>query len=406
MEKTITETIKTELLDSVENSAVLESILQQHSHSKGPLYIALAQATNELTQRLKNKISQYHEAEQKTAEWKQQLEFLECKAVHLENDTAAKSADLVILDKQLSEKELLLDMATTISGLGFGATELATLHDILVNVGATHGEKPKQSITTFFQKVHDYNTLLGLDAELSAAKVAVATAKAELEQRQAELKAAEAKSKARNISIEFVENMIGHGVKESDLPQWTKIVEKSGIPLQELAHAFDQFASLEKLCKERQNKAAGLQTSIQSLTAQVTVLKEERDQIGAAIKAVRDSALAEIDLTSQKTMANLNILMQETENYKKLQQEAAALGNFLSLAKAIRGHDQAVWCQVDTATICVLLSDIMCWCQADLSHNHTLKPLTGSLAQKGTFYSWYSITLSEVLLWALDSLRT
>jgi len=68
-----------------------------------------------------------------------------------------------------------------------------------------------------------------------------------------------------------------------------------------------------------------LEASIQALTAQVNALKDERDQVSAAITAVRDKALAEVEVTSQKTRDNLKKLMDEAENYKKLQQETAEL---------------------------------------------------------------------------------
>jgi len=91
--------------------------------------------------------------------------------------------------------------------------------------------------------------------------------------------------------------------------------------------------------------------------------------------------------------------MQETENYKKLQQETTELGDIVRLAKAIRRHDADLWSRLDRDTIRILLSDVLLWCKADPSHNPDLETPTGSLAGKACFYSWYKINLLEVLSW-------
>ena len=49
---TLTETYCHELLDAVGHPDQVEVVLKRHGHSKGPLYIALAQATTSLTERL------------------------------------------------------------------------------------------------------------------------------------------------------------------------------------------------------------------------------------------------------------------------------------------------------------------------------------------------------------------
>jgi hypothetical protein len=482
MLKTLTETIKDELLDSVENPAVLPAVLQQYSHSKGPLYIALAQATSVITQKLATMVQQCKEQNTKLQIQQKQLVENEQKLKGLDHQAASQTSDMAALAQKVQKNSVLLqkaesltglglgpseleklhhiltdnvpdggtpqgtiaiffkfvdsyshlaemdsaihekeqkldsledkvqaklafvDQAKTLSGLGLGTKDLAKLHDLLVKLGASQGMPPPDVQKLFFSYVSKFQDAVALDIHIQQLKTASATAQAETEHWQTQAKVAETKTKARKTSIEITEKLMAQGVKEPDLPQWAKIIEKCGLPPEELAHALGQFASLEKLCQQRQERAAGFETSIQTLTAQVKALLDQREQVSAAITAVRDSALAEVEFTSQKTMENLKALMQETENYKKLQQEAAALGDFVSLAKAIREHDSGVWSQTDTATIRVLLSDVMLWCQADLSHDNTLENPTGSLAQKGTFYSWSKISMSEVLQWILKSL--
>lgn len=49
---TLKANITQELLDSVDDPSGLEAILKRHGRSKGPLYLALAESTSELRQRL------------------------------------------------------------------------------------------------------------------------------------------------------------------------------------------------------------------------------------------------------------------------------------------------------------------------------------------------------------------
>ena len=49
---TRTETITRELLEAAHDPAALEDVFRRHSHSKGPLYAALAEATTQLCERL------------------------------------------------------------------------------------------------------------------------------------------------------------------------------------------------------------------------------------------------------------------------------------------------------------------------------------------------------------------
>jgi len=81
---TLTNEITRELLDAVGNPAGLEAVFQQHSHSKGPFYHALAQATASLTehfstlaQKCKEAEKEYQQRQQQAKGTKQELASLE-----------------------------------------------------------------------------------------------------------------------------------------------------------------------------------------------------------------------------------------------------------------------------------------------------------------------------------------
>jgi hypothetical protein len=401
---TITETITGKLLDGVNDPHGLQSVLQEYNHSKGPLYIALAEATSIMTQKLTTSVQKYQEQEIKLQQQHQLLQVTEKKLQDIDLKAATESTRLDSLEGKVQEKKTLVDEIKTVSGLGLGIKELVKFHDLLVKIGALQGISPAEINKLFFNYVSKFQDAAALETQIQQLTITAATCKAKVEHRQAEMKAAEMKTKVRKSSIETTEKILAHDVKELDLPHWAHILEKAKISAEGLSQELDQVGSLEKLIQDRQQKADRLETLIKSLDAQVQALNDEREEVSDAIVAVRDRALAEVEAMSQKARENLNALMLESENYKKLQEEAAALGNIVTLAKAIRGNDPDIWSQIGVDAVRTLLSDMLLWCKADPSHNLDLETPTGSFANKLAFNSLYKITLLEVLTWARKTL--
>jgi outer membrane murein-binding lipoprotein Lpp len=322
----------------------------------------------------------------------------------VDGEVQNKENELVLLDGKLNSKQALLAEAKELGELGLGTKDLVKLHHLLVKFGASQGMGAYETLKVFFEYVDKFRDAVSLDTRIQQLQTAIATAKADTEQWQAQAKAAEAKTKARKSSIEITEKLIVHGVKERDLPKWQNILEKCEVSVDALSQELAQFASLEKLCQNRQQQGDKLETRVITLTAQVKALSGELNQVSASITAVRDKALAEVELTHLTIIENLQRLASETENYKKLQQEAAPLRDYLALAKAIKMHDPELWSQVSQETARGLMSNLLLWCKADTSHNPDMEPPTGSLAGKATFFTWYKVSLEEVLRWALTCL--
>jgi outer membrane murein-binding lipoprotein Lpp len=476
---TITATITAKLLDGINDPDGLKIVLQEYSHSKGPLYIALADATSVLTKKLAATALQYQEQGAKIQERQQLLQETNQKLHTLDQQITTQSGKLTSLEHKVQEnsalldqvknlngigfglgeleklhhllvdnipvggkpqeaiahffkfvplyphlseidstiqqneqklasldgkvqaKQALVDEIKTIGGLGLGMKELVKLHGLLVKIGDSQGMEAHETIKMFFDYTGKFQDAIELDNKIQQLQTATATALAETEHWQAEAKAAETITKVRKSSIDITEKILAHGVKERDLPKWMNVLEKSSISIEELSQELDEFASLEKLCHHRRDKADKLEASIQALTAQVNALKDERDQVSAAITAVRDKALAEVEVTSQITRDNLKKLMDEAENYKKLQQETAELGEVVKLARLIKWQDPALWSQIHADTIRLLVSDLMLWCKVNSSHNPNMETSTSNWL---LYPSLYKASLLEVLTWIYRSL--
>jgi chromosome segregation ATPase len=401
---TITETITQELINAVENPAEIEKVIHDRSKSKGPFYMALAQATALMTDNLKAISGKCQSIDKEYSEAREKMKTAEREAGELSKQLATKNEDLESLDEKMKEEKALLDQANQLRELGFGRDELGKLYEILAQIAASQGAKPEESVNVFFQEVDRYEKIVSLELEAGRLSLGVEKARAEVARWQAESKAAEAQSKARKLSIDITDKLISQGVRENDIPQWTRILVKADTEPEKLATILEQFASVQKLCQERHEQVKKLEKQIKELHSQVKALNGERDEVNAAIIAIRDGALAAIDHTSTKTLKNLNLLMDRASEYGELERQAGALKQELVLAQAFRDGSE-LWAQISRKEACNLVIALIRWCQADATHNPLLPRPTGPLSFKITFLhpSRYPL-LEEVLLWVLDVL--
>lgn len=413
---TLTETITSELLDAMDSPGGPEVVLTRYSRSKGPLYSALARATDSLTQRLSTVIEKTRKAEheyqaqeqQARKEYQESQDQIKAKKLQLnrlQQQCETKAKELMALDEKLDQRKELLDQAESLAKLGFGLAELVRLRELLAQVASSKGVPAQEGIAQFFHTVEGYENIVSMDLEAKRAQVALEEAKANAGRWQAEAKAAEAKTKVRKTSIDVTEKLLAHGVKESDLPVWTRILAKSGVSPEGLAQSLEQHASLEKLCLDRQQRADKLEAQARELDSQVKALNAERQQLTAAIGAVKEEALAAMECVSQKALEHVEALSAKGKEYGELERAAAGLEHDLTLARAFKSQDTKLWQQVPRRAVQELLTGLVVWSRSDRGHNPSV-PVPAFLSSRTYFYSWEGLRLEDLLLWALSGAFT
>lgn len=320
---TITKTITEELLNAVGDPAELEKVIHERSNSKGPFYMALAEATTLIVGRLKGISEKYRETEKGYQELVGKAHKSEEENKELDQKLATKNNDIALLEKKLEERKTLLDQAMALGGLGFGPDELGKLHGILSQIAASQGVKQEEAVSIFFHEVDRYEKLVFLELEAARIKTAVDKAQAEAEKWQAQSQSAEAKCRARKSSIEVVEKLLAQGIKEGDIPQWTRVLAKANVTPESLAQSLEKYSSLQKLVQGRQDQADKLEGQINQLSAQVKTLGAEREAIIAAIAAVREKALTEVDHASKTVQKSMDSLTNKTEERVELERQGA-----------------------------------------------------------------------------------
>lgn len=402
---TLTDKITQELLDAANGPGGLEDVLKKYKTSKGPLYGGLAQATAMLIEKLSSLSAKCKEAEEKCQERQEKIKTLEKSIADLNKGVEAKIKELASLDDRVKQVEALIDQAKALGGLGFGLEQLTMLHDQLAHLATSQGAKPEEAVAFFFQEIDGYQSLVSLELEARRAEVAASKAKAELERWQAEAKAAEAKAKARKTSIDFTDKLLVQGIKQGDLPQWSQILTKAGMTPELLAQELEQFGSLQKLYQERQQQAQNLENQAKALASQVKALSEERQQVSAAIGAVREKALAGIETASKKTLENINLLMNKAQEYGELERQAGKLFEELDLARALKSLEPGDWAKVSRQSVRNMLAGLGMWTRSDASHNLFLPPPPSSISSS-ILYVDRSLRLEGLLRWALSAVFT
>jgi hypothetical protein len=301
--RTLTEEIYEALIDGAKEPNGLASVLKEYSHSKGPFYIALAQASNTLTEKLSTISIQKQKAEQLDQQRQQEIKAQEQIMVGLDKSLKTKNKELDALEGKLKQAGNTLDRFKELTGLGFGVEELKKLYTLLVDIKSKEDVTTEGSVKHFFQKIDTYEKMAALELQKTAAEIAIMKSKAETEKWQAQAEAAEAKCKARQTSINITEKWLKQGIKEADLPYWESILDRVGVSPEHLAEDIEKYGSMSKLCQDREEYYRNLEIQVKNLIAQVKGVKEERQQIGGAIKELKDKGLEEI-ISLTKTVEN------------------------------------------------------------------------------------------------------
>ena len=158
---TLKKTITLELLDSVHDSAELQEVFQRYKNSKGPFYLALADATAQLQQQLGQVCEDVTLAEASRDDLRTQFDALEVKAEQTQEviERAGHAEDQLAVTKELLER------VDWLSQRGFGLEELDRLYEIMGKIAADHGLPPEEGMAQFFQTLQRFEQVVSMELE-------------------------------------------------------------------------------------------------------------------------------------------------------------------------------------------------------------------------------------------------
>ncbi len=160
------------LLDSVDDPEELEEVFRRYSSSKGPFYLALAEATSQLDDDFRNAARDATDAATQKTHRKQELDSLSEQKGILDGEVQTRHRQLEEPQVELGQVQGLLDQAGNLTRQGFGEKELTSLSGILGEIAASQGATPEEGVALFFQQVERYEHVLSLDLEAQRVEAA------------------------------------------------------------------------------------------------------------------------------------------------------------------------------------------------------------------------------------------
>ena len=230
-------------------------------------------------------------------------------------------------------------------------------------------------------------------------------ARAAAEQSVAEAKSREAHSKARIATIDLVEGLLDKGVREGDFAQWTRILGKAKLPVEALTNELESFGSLELLCNDRVQRAKKLKGQVEHAEASLKALRKEEGNVRAAIGAVRDGALKEMERTGRTARQHLDDLLAELKEHDELRRAAEGMQEELALARAFMSRDQNEWNNMPEWVVQRLVLGLILWSRGE-GRNILVSPPEPVRIR----YSWLMprrmVTMIDLLMWVLVGMQT
>ncbi len=401
---TLTEEIAQKLLNAVGHPGELENIRRTYSRNKGPYYAALGDVTSQLQDQLEELADEIWEMQQQKKDLDQQIATLPEKRDGLAQEVQVVEERLNERNARLSESQDILDRAFDLERMGFGAEELTRLYEILAQLAASQGAPPEEGAAQFFQTVKRYEKVVSWDLEATRAEARAAQARADAERWEAESRRRESESKARGSAIDLVEMLLNQGVKSDDLPHWASILGHSGVTAEQLAGLLDQYGSIEALVSTRQAQADKLQFEVSTLESQRQALTDERDNIKAALLALKNEGLKQVRQAGSQVTKLVESLALKAVEVGRIRAEAAELDQWVRIARLLSSGDAELLKQLPREVITRFLNTSLIWTEGP--GRDVEVPPPPSLIQRNPLLRNNSLKTSEALAWALYGIYT
>lgn len=395
---TLTERIAQELLDAANQPDQLDAVVARYSRSKGPLYNALARATETLKGQLPALSQKIKVAEDNHHKRQKQVEALDQEVAALRQQNGALAKQLADTETKLARSRGTLDQVARLQKQGFGPGELSRLHAILSQIAASQGAKPEDGVSQFFETVSRYERIVSLDLEANAAGVRAKQAKADAKRWEAEAKNAETQSKARREAIQATERLLDGGVKPEDLLQWDAVLATYSLTVKDVGTDLARYGSLAKARREREEHLRRLQADVEKTTNELVPLQREQKRVIQAIDTIRVNAVQVVQSVAVEIVKNMATLQAQSEKYGVLREKATKWAEGIKMAEALAGMEPEDLEKSPPATIRFLLAASMAWARSG-SRNVEVEP-PERVRQGTSLSSYHKLPLVKILAWA------
>jgi len=313
---TLTDQIYDELLNGLNGGVDWEHFLSKYGTSKGPLYNALGRLLRDITAQIEalgeEKRKTQEELNQKIKETESIIEAKTHELSEAQEKRASIERQIAGFESKLDEKTEFMKQIGEIEELCFTVDRLRQLKDVLTEIGARHGLKGKEAISRFFDDLKDYDVRCGFGVEIQRLGTITETKRLEAEKWQAEAESIERQFKQLKEAIDSTQTLLKHGIKPEQIVSWHSSLTSSG-GVEMFEEGLNHYGSIEKLLVTKKREARRLDTRLAELNGKLNELKEHKAEIEGSIKALRASAIAEIEKVAQAGLETLRTQRVEME---------------------------------------------------------------------------------------------
>jgi chromosome segregation ATPase len=308
-DKVLADTIYQELVKGLKAGDLdWTHFLAKYGSSKGVLYDTIGRFFRDM----EPEVRALNEAQAKLGEARLQLKSLGQKIRKAEKLVKEKDQDvanveekqdvlqqrLEQLESAVEQKREVLERLQELEKLGFCKERLEDLHTSLLDMGSKRGLKPEEVADAFFTELKRYDSMVGLDQEVQRLEAVAEAKRAEAEQWSVRAEACEAKYKELQEAVSAIQSLSKRGVKPKQIASWNSILSCVG-GVEELEKCLDGYGSVQDLVAAKEKEQEQLDTKLAEERAAVKTLTKQRAEVEASIKALRVSAVKEIEKVSQ-----------------------------------------------------------------------------------------------------------
>lgn len=304
-DKTSTDTIYQELVDGLKTRDLnWIRFLAKYSASKGLLYDAIGRFFRDM----EHEARALNEAQARLGEARLQLKSLNQRVKEADKVIKGRNRDIKGLKKKqgtlkrqikafesnLAQKGGTLERLKELEKLDFGKERLGALHTMLSEIGSKRGLKPEEATNAFFAELEDYDAKIGFEQELQRLAAVTEAARLEAEKWSTEARTCEKKHKELQGTVNAIQSLSKRRVKPGQVVSWNNALTSVG-GVEELEKCLDRYGSVHNLLAARQKEQRQLDAKIVDARAAVRTLTEQRAELEASIRAIRVSAIQEIE---------------------------------------------------------------------------------------------------------------
>lgn len=315
-DKSLTDKIHQELVDGLKTDALdWTHFIAKHGASKGLLYDAVGRFFRDM----EPEVRALDEAQARLSEARLQLKSLNQRVKEAHKVVKERNRDIVglkekrgtlkeqveALQSKVAQKGETLERLKELEKLDFGKERLGALHTMLSEIGSKRGLKPEEAANAFFAELEDYDAKIGFEQELERLAAVTEAARLEAEKWSTEARTCEKKHKELQGTVNAIQSLSKRGVKPGQVVLWNSALTSLG-GVEELEKCLDHYGSVHNLLAARQKEQRQLDAKIVEARAAVKTLTEQRAELEASVKALRVSAIREIEKISERSVEQIS----------------------------------------------------------------------------------------------------